>query len=80
MSYNFSVLHCCVPCVFVAVACTGECTIGPTVGSCAGPEGAEVAGVRVVADSGERVGYLRVAEPAALPALEAVLPMCAIGV
>jgi hypothetical protein len=53
----------------------GGCTVGPTPGACAGAEGAEVAGIRVVALWGERVGYLRTAEPAAFPAFDDELPI-----
>lgn len=61
------------PFVFESVASRGGCTVGP--GLCACAEGAEVAGIRVVAVWGDRVGYLRAAEPAALPALDAEFPM-----
>lgn len=63
------------PCCLVSVACGGGGTVGPTFGACAGAEGAEGAGARVVVFVGGRVGYLRAADPAALPALEAELPM-----
>jgi len=60
------------PCVFVSVACGGGCTVGPAVGTCAG---AEATVGRVVVVGGGLVGYLRAAEPAALPAFEAELPI-----
>jgi hypothetical protein len=64
-----------IPCVLFCVACTGGCTVGPTLGACAGAEGAEVAGIRVVAFWGDRVGYLRTADPAVFPAFDAELPI-----
>jgi hypothetical protein len=66
-----------VPWVFVSVACGGGCTVGPKSGARAGTDGA---GARVVVFVGGRVGYLRAADPAALPALDAELPMrCSVG-
>jgi hypothetical protein len=57
-----------IPSVFVPLACTSGCTVGP------GAEGAE--GALVVVFVGALVGYLRAAEPAALAVFEAVEPIC----
>jgi hypothetical protein len=56
----------------------GGCTVGPTLGAC-DVDGADVVGMRVVADCGDLVGYLRTLEVAAFPAFDAELPMSAIG-